>query len=388
MDNFYPNGKASTARVRCYGKGFINHGVKTSVLLPRPRFRHCEKNLNPEKEGIDKYGIYYRNMAGTSQRSNNVVIRKIVDLYGSIVTLFYLLIHLKKEDKVVLYEGGCTWFLLTIFVCHLKGVQVGMELNELPFATGIENKIREKRRKRMLNNVFPHFDFFFVISESLSHLAKQYAPRAKVLKVPIIVESQLTGDDFPVQPIPYLFHSGSLFEQKDGICGMIEAFGIACSELDQSIEYVFTGNLEDSPHAEEIGKIIRKYNIGDRVRFVGYLSIKELRMYQKNCFATIINKYDTMQNKYCFSTKLGEYLSFSKPVITTTVGEANVYLKDNVNAFVVEPHRPELIAEKIVFAFKHPDIALKVGKKGHELTEREFNCDYQTSMILQNIKMN
>ena len=101
---------------------------------------------------------------------------------------------------------------------------------------------------------------------------------------------------------------------------------------------------------------------------------------------TIINKYDTLQNKYCFSTKLGEYLSFARPVITTTVGEANNYLKDGINAYIVEPNRPDLIADKIVFIIEHPEEAQKVGEAGHELVLKDFDCVYQAKRIIDTLE--
>ena len=84
----------------------------------------------------------------------------------------------------------------------------------------------------------------------------------------------------------------------------------------------------------------------------------------------IYNKYDTQQNSYCFSTKLSEYLSFSRPVITTTIGEANNYFKDGVNAFIVEPHKPELIADKIVYACSHPKVVEKWIRKDINLRKK------------------
>jgi len=100
----------------------------------------------------------------------------------------------------------------------------------------------------------------------------------------------------------------------------------------------------------------------------------------------IFNEYNNQLNRYCFSTKLSEYPSFSRPVNTTTIGEANNYLKDGVNAFIVEPHKPELIADKIVYAFSHPDETEKMGKEGHKLTEKEFDCVYQKRSIIDNLK--
>lgn len=386
LDNLYPNGRASSARVREYGKGFVANGAETLVWMPAPRQPYTESGvLNPHQRGVDENGVKYEYISGSSKRNKNIFVRQMQDFYGYTFTLFRILTKCHKGDYIVIYEGSTLWHKLCVKVSHLIGAKCGLELNELPYGVSLETEKTKKDRKVMLEKIFPKLDFILAISDSLFQMAEEYAPQAKIIKVPIMVEGQLEGANFPEQTIPYIFHSGSLFEQKDGICGMLEAFGIACNKLDTPIEYILTGKLEDSPHAGELKKIIDKYGIVDRVKFIGYLDLPTLRKYQKNCFLTIINKYDTQQNRYCFSTKLSEYLSFSRPVITTTVGEANNYLKDGVNAFIVEPHKPELIAEKIVYAIMHPKETETIGVEGHKLTMREFSCDYQTKRILDNI---
>lgn len=383
LDNLYPYGRASSARVREYGKGFVTNGAETLVWMPAPRQPYADKEaMNPHRRGVDENGVKYEYISGASKRNKNIFIRQLQDLYGYTSTLFRILNNCHKGDYVVIYEGSTLWYKLCVKVSHLAGAKCGLELNELPYGVGKETEKTKKDRKVMLEKIFPKVDFIWAISDSLYQLAKQYAPQANIIKVPIMVEGQLKGADFPEQTTPYIFHSGTLYEQKDGICGMLEAFGIACKQLDAPIEYILTGKLENSPHADELRKIIDKYDIADKVKFVGYLDMPTLRKYQKNCFLTIINKYDTQQNRYCFSTKLSEYLSFSRPVITTTIGEANNYLKDGVNAFIVEPQKPELIAEKIVFAVSHPSEARRIGEEAHKLTLREFDCMYQAKRIV------
>lgn len=387
LDNLYPNGKASTARVREYGKGFVDNGVEVKVWLPVPRQPYQDSGiLNPIPKGSDEYGVKYEYIAGCSKRHRNIFVRQMLDLYGYVATLYCLVTKCRKGDLVVIYEGGPIWFLLCIWAIRFAGAKCGMELNELPYGTGQETKDAKRKRCIMLERIFPKFDFIWAISEPLYQMANRYAPHAKIIKVPIMVEGQLVGDDFINPHTPYIFHSGTLSEQKDGICGMLEAFGMACQQIKSPIEYILTGILDDSPHAQELKNIIDKYGIEDRVRFVGYLDLPTLRKYQKNCWLTIINKYDTQQNHYCFSTKLSEYLSFSRPVIITTVGEANNYLKDGVNAFIVEPHCPELIAEKIIYAVNHPEETAAIGRNGHKLTESVFDCGYQTKRIIDLIR--
>ena len=387
LDNLYPNGRASAARVREYGKGFVENGINTIVWMPAPRQPYTDKGImNPKSKGIDENGVEYEYISGASKRHRNIFVRQLQDFYGYFSTLCRIIRKCGKDDCVVIYEGSPRWFKLCVLAARIASARCGIELNELPYGTSKETEKTKAKRKVMLNDIFPKLDFVWAISESLCQLAIENAPQAKVIKVPIIVEGQLEGNDFPEQTLPYIFHSGTLYEQKDGICGMLEAFGLACKSLKEPVKYILTGNLSDSPHSEELKSIIRKYNIEDKVEFVGYLNLPTLRKYQKNCFLTIINKYDTQQNRYCFSTKLSEYLSFSRPVITTTVGEANNYLKDGVNAFIVEPHRPDLISEKIIYAFNHPEETRKIGEEGHRLTEKEFDCIYQTKRIIEVLK--
>ncbi len=386
MDNMYPNGKASTARVREYGKGFIKNGVETIVLMPQPRIPYNSEKINPNK-GIDENGVKFRCMAGNCKRNKLLPVRVLLDIWGKLFTLLWLIFCLKSDDNVVLYEGNNLWFKNVIGICKLKKVKVGMELNELPFGTTVETEKNIKNRKYILNRIFHKFDFFLCISQSLCDLAKTYSPNAIIIKVPIISDGNFEGEDFSEEKPQYIFHSGTLYEQKDGICGMLRAFGIASSNHScRDLKYFLTGNLENSPHASELKQIIKEYNIEDKVHFLGYLDIPTLRKYQKNALMTIINKYNTQQNQYCFSTKLSEYLSFSIPVITTTVGEANFYLKDGVNAYIVEPHEPKLIAEKIIHIANNLEEAKEIGKEGYKLTLNEFNCIYQTEKVIRILK--
>lgn len=382
MKNGYPNGLASVARVKSYSLGFKNNGIESEVILPVSSEKYGIHPKNTQACGIDENGVHFHYSSGSATRKSNVFKRLVSDIYGYTKTLIYILKKSKKDDVIVAYEGGVLWMGLLALCCHIKQTPIAMELNELPF--GMSNETWKCRYKRllMLNLVFPLYDYFFAISTSLANLAKEYSPKSKIIKVPIIVENKMEGEDWQDAP-KYLFHSGTLSEQKDGILGMLQGFGIACQEMpDEDLYYFMTGTLETSPVAKEMLSIIERYKIKERVVFLGFLNATELRKYQKNCILTIINKHKTQQNTYCFSTKLGEYLYFARPVLTTAVGESTNYLIDNNNAYVIPPeNNVREIANKIVYAVKHPKENRTIGQKGHELTETVFNCDYQTKRI-------
>lgn len=384
LKNTYPKGMASTNRVHAYAMGLSGQGIETHVLLPISTEPHGSKQVNTCKEGFDENGVHYKYMSGSSLRGNNIIKRQINDQYGYGHTLLYLLKHLRNDDQVIVYEGGWIWQLLSIFIVHLKGAKVAMELNELPYVFGQQTKKTIAKRERMLKHVFPCYDQFIVISNALQQVAQQYAPKAKVIKVPIIVEDIIDSNKEETIPIdnPYILHTGTLTQNKDGILGLIEAFGKACQQTDIPIQYLFTGYLEKSPQREYFQKILVRYHIENRVKFLGYLEMDELKRYQQHCSLCIINKFKTLQNKYCFSTKLGEYLAFARPVIITNVGEAMNYLKDGENAYVIEPNDTDLMAEKILEVFNHPYQAAQIGKAGQELARNTFHCDVQAKRLV------
>jgi glycosyltransferase involved in cell wall biosynthesis len=173
--------------------------------------------------------------------------------------------------------------------------------------------------------------------------------------------------------IPYIFHSGTLFEQKDGILGMLEAFGKATQKLDKNIHFISTGTPNKSPHYHDIERIIKDYQIEDKVTFTGYLSNEELKDYLSKASLVIINKYPNQQNTYCFSTKLGEYLAAGKPVIITKVGEAMNWLKDGENAYIIEPNDTELLAQTIVNAINNPENRNKIALNGQKICKECFD---------------
>lgn len=384
LKNTYPIGMASTARVHAYGIGLKNQGQEVHVLLPISLEPHGCKQKNIHHEGFDENGVHYKYMSGSSQRGNNIIKRQINDQYGYCRTLLYLLKHLRKDDQVIIYEGGWFWQLMCIIAVHLKGAKVAMELNELPYVFGQQTPKNIAKRQRILKHVFPRYDQFIVISDTLQQLAHQYAPKSKVIKVPIIVEDlidSVTKDKSPFDK-PYILHTGTLNQSKDGILGLIEAFGKVCQQTDIPLHYLFTGYLEKSPQRDYIKKLLVKYHIEDRVKFLGYLEESELRHYQQHCSLCIINKYKTLQNKYCFSTKLGEYLAFARPVIMTSVGEAMNYLKDGENAYLVEPNDTDSMADKILHILNHPNEAARIGNAGRELAMNVFDCDVQAKRLV------
>jgi len=372
----FPNGMAATNRIKCYAKALRYAGVDCEVILYNRTEVYGKKPKNIEGCGIYD-GIPFKYIGGTPLRNWNPLVRKILDCIDKRKTIAYLNSNLKSGDLVFLYSGNDIHFPLKIVDVARRNESFAIrELCELPFVTDDEFIDREIVLKRH----FPQFDGFVCISDALMCLAKKFGSKnARYVKIPIMVDF----DEYYMEnrsadtECPYVFHCGTLYEQKDGILGLIEAFCKAKLKIDLPIKLFCTGNIDNSPHSFEIHKLIEKYNAYDNVVFLGYVSSYDIKKYLSGASLVVINKYLTKQNQYCFSTKLGEYLAAAKPVIITRVGEAMNYLEDGKNAIVVPPEDNEALSEAIVSAFDDLSVLNSIGIEGQEICRKNFDYKVQ-----------
>ena len=352
----FPDGMAAARRIECYARALLSSGIESEVVVYMRGGKPDDQFVYSPRGSFKS--VPYRYIGGSTTYSSHPFIRKIEFHYDLHATEIYLKRHLTKGDVLFMYIGRDPHIMLRFMkVAHDEGAFCVRDLGEIPFGTGSETAEAVRLREKVLSEQFPRLDGVVSISDELMALAKEFTePSCKHIKVPIMVDFNEFNipDRSREQEIPYVFHSGTMYEQKDGILGMIEAFGMAQDSLDTSVRFIMTGSPERSPHCDEIIKLIEKYNLEDKILFKGYLPDDELRACLSGASLTIINKYTTQQNRYCFSTKLGEYLSAGKPVIITRVGEAMNWVRDGESAYVVEPGDTKALADAIVRAFNDP----------------------------------
>lgn len=384
-----PNGLAATNRIKCYAKALIQAKIQCEILVFTRTEIYGRKPKNIEGKGVFE-SIPYRYIGGTPLRSKNIIIRQINDIRDKLALILYLLINIREGDIVLSFCGGNVDFINEVIkIVHRKGAKFVRELCELPYGTSVETSVKRKLRQKTLQKQFPICDGFIAISQELVLLANDYKSSfAKVIKIPILVDYEKYDipDMSSESKCSYIFHSGTLYEQKDGILGMIQAFGIASMKLSFPIYFISTGEIDKSPHALEIRNLIKKYNLEDKLYFTGYLTDDELKKYLSEASLVIINKYRTQQNRYCFSTKLAEYLAAGKPLIITNVGEAVKWLKNDESAYIIEPENIELLSDKILEAFMDKEKRYSIGMKGKEVAQHSF--DYRNyGMIMKDFFM-
>lgn len=362
---------ASTKRISHYANGLIAAGVNCKIIIANrtERLGQSYGNCNPGNE-------LYQYIGNETRRSNSVIVRKWYDYLDTLKTIIYIRKNSVDGDIILNYLREDILGTLVIFLAKKSGVKVIRDLCEYPYGTGGENVFIQIKRKLYLNMIMPQYDGMICISQPLYDLANKYIkPKALLIKVPILVDAEVFDKDqinIYVES-PFIFHSGTLTEQKDGILGAIEAFAMANNALPYNINFVLTGNLEKSQDCHKIKELISKYSLQNSIIFKGNLSSEEVRKYQKNSVLMIVNKRQNLQNTYCFATKIGEYLMSGKPLITTNVGEAMLYLDNGFSAHIVQEGNLEQLASKILEVLNNPLDSKRIGLQGRQVAQNCFS---------------
>lgn len=379
----FPNGLATSNRIKCYAKALLSVGIDCEVIIYRRTERYGIPPINTIGKG-EYEGIPFKYIGGTPLRGRNVLIRRFNDWADKYRLDRFLRSVLKEGDIVFSYIGFDVEYC--IHLCRLDhkcGAKYVMELCELPYGTSNETANTIRYRRIVEKKLFPIVDGIIPISDALKEYASRFVnPKCLIQKIPIMVDFEKCNleDESDRAKCPYIFHSGTLTEQKDGILGMIEAFGIAAQHL-TDIKLLSTGKLEKSQFVKEITDLLNRYDIADRVIFLGYITNEELRNYLSHASLTIINKYRTKQNKYCFSTKLGEYLAAGKPVITTNVGESQNWLRDGENAYIVEAEDVNALVNAIISCFEKPIERKIIGENARTTCMNSFDYVIYSSIL-------
>ena len=118
-----------------------------------------------------------------------------------------------------------------------------------------------------------------------------------------------------------------------------------------------------------------------QIEYLGLIEKDQIPDFINNASLLVLSRPDSHQAQGGFPTKLGEYLATGNPVCVTKVGEIPEYLEDNVSAFMATPGDVDSFADAMDRALSNLEQAKKVGQKGREVAEKEFNSETQARRL-------
>lgn len=311
-----------------------------------------------------------------------------------IITIMKLIKIKSYPDFYFVYGFG--WFskLIIIWFAKMRGIKVVFEVNEKPYS------IRDSGRRDLLFRyfvpinqfflsriVYPFVNGFVVISESLNEFVIKYSSKSsEIIKIPIIVDYNFyQQDQIPKVSVnhPFLLHTATLNDVKDGIIDVFKAFVLIHKKFNIPLHFYLSISRGLSKVTNEVDRIVNDSQLN---KFVHYLDEPDditLLAYQRACDAVVINKKATEQNKYNFATKIGEYLVLGKPIITTPIGEVTNYLQDGKHCYYVAPNKPEAIAKKLSELLHNPESFNEIQQNAKSVAYDEFGIDVNAKRLYQ-----
>ena len=374
-----PPSMAPAKRTICLAKGLQAAGAMIEIDIVHWYFDGGQiKEVKP----VGEYeGIKYNFVNGDKKYKNDLELRwdlKVSDKKGAAK---YILTNANGGDIVYIYSGNNNDILAILKAAKKRRCKTVLELVEIPYYT---DKIIAKYHRWIHEHlIMPKFDGFSCISSELMKYAQEYAsPSAKIINIPILVENveQKLGE--PIFDFPYIIHTGTMQEQKDGISIILMAFAEFKKGDKTGCKLVFAG-----PHSNERCSYIpmmKELGVYDDVMLLGMIKdLEKLSTLQRNASLSIVYRYDNIQTRNGFSTKMGEVLMAGAPLITTPIGGHAKYLQNGKNAFIVEPGNVKALTDAICYILTNPEKAKEVAKEGKNLATNVFNPIYQGKKLYE-----
>ncbi|MDB5135214.1 MAG: hypothetical protein JWP37_1817, partial [Mucilaginibacter sp.] len=203
--------------------------------------------------------------------------------------------------------------------------------------------------------------------------------RTKLIVVPILTDTSVfiptknnSGE---------IVYAGALNQFKDGIFDLLKAYQIFAKKMPGK-KLVLMGDLNLSSNKDQINQFISENDLQDKIEITGYVIRPVMIERMTNAAVLVLAKPANLQAEHCVPTKIAEYLSTGKPVLTTTTGSIPKFLTNQKDSFLTEPGNPGMLSETLLHIFLNYDKAEVVGENGRILAQNQFEYTRHGDRIL------
>lgn len=367
----YPDGGPGATRTLALASGLVELGHAVSFIAIG------QSALPPQTAWRDFTWVTSRGL--TSRRGP--VAWRLEMARGFAVTLESL--HRKSSIDGLLIVNRDSWILNR---CRAAAERLRIpafhELTEFLDYTptsGVRNRIES----RLLLRELRHLSGVLAISTALRHFLRYNGVQRVALTGPCVNSPGWSfGDRLVLSDTLRVGYAGSLNQAKDGVLDLLEAICRARLLLgDSKVRLDVVGGSTNEiriavAHAEDLG-------IGPNVQFHGRVPADAVAGLLQGCHVLALPRPASRQAQGGFPTKLGEYLTTGRPVLTTSVGDIPHYLRADVNCFMVPPGDPDVMAEAIASVARDYGHAQSIGRAGQELAHTTFHPRRAAGILVQ-----
>ena len=339
-----PSYAAAYNRVRMLSEGLISNGIPTNIVLI------------PKTNAIDFY--YY--------------LKYCLFLFHCFIRLLFS----TKKQVFILYGESSILKYLVRFPHKALLLSERTEYSTYLYKENISNSHIASIKE--FENSLKYVDGMIVCSDALDLYYHNFTSKPFCI-VPLVYEQnfikQCNNKDNHT-----IVYCGDMGGGKDGVEILIRAFAIVSKSF-TDYKLILIGGSEDKYVIEQLNRITLELGISEKTKFTGWVKREELPSYLENASLLALARPANKQAEGGIPSKLAEYLSTGRPVLTTRVGDLPKYFEDSENLFFASPGSVQDFALQMCRILNNYESSLDVGRKGAEAV-KQFDKVLQASNII------
>ncbi len=290
---------------------------------------------------------------------------------GSFLSLIKIRNRYRNTNTVYVFYPSSKFlidFIILFIFKVLSNENLFCEINELRRAYVLNRTLPQNIFKKFIRIIQNLIDiFFYKILENLSflyngiltissNLDKYYSKyNSNRLIVPILVEMrEYQKAKLRFVNVFEIGFFGSVLLSKEGFLNFIEAIRLV-NEKSIIVRLNIFGHIEKN-EAKKLFKLIHIINGKDFIQYHGEIEKEKLFSEMAKMNLLVLPRPNNLQNKYGFSTKLGEYMISGVPVLVTNVSDNSKYIIDAFNGYIIDNTGVQDFYNKLVDILKEYEI--------------------------------
>jgi glycosyltransferase involved in cell wall biosynthesis len=204
----------------------------------------------------------------------------------------------------------------------------------------------------------------------------------KVLLIPHFIDTEVFTNiyihDNTVKDKIKICFCGTASEQN-GILDLANTFDLL-KEKHQNISLVIIGELSDDICSRM--KSIFRYTDTSDIKVTGFLNRTDVMKIIKDCDILVNPRKSGTRAEAGFPTKLGEYFSSKKAVVSTDTGDISKYCNSWNELVIVPPDSPQSMANAISALIEDELKAREIGLNGYKWAAKNLDSRINAEKLL------
>lgn len=375
----FPYGGAAENLVREMTLGLHFHKVKVKIIrLKGSRYKYINDTDIPSADLI------------TSIRPNTEILKGLF-LFFSIIAIPFSIIKNRiffKNNVVILY--GIDYPYLTIpfiVLCKILNIRLyRLNTDYYDYKTIAPSWWKRPKiwlYRAQIKYIDKYFNGLVVLSNYLYRIAIENDTKEdKVLIIPHFIDTEVFSNiyihDSIVNDKIKICFCGTASEQN-GILDLANSFDLL-KEKRQNISLIIVGELSDDI-CSKMKSILRNTDTSD-INVTGFLCRTDVLRIIKGCDILVNPRKSGARAEAGFPTKLGEYFSSKKAVVSTDTGDISKYCNNWNELVIVPPDSPESMANAISALIEDELKASEIGLNGYKWAAQNLDSRINAEKLL------